>query len=192
MGEAVADGFACVRLDVWTVHWLKQEILERQMREVFGWCSGLRIYQLQLVAAGDFKLRSGLRADTNPVDPRGRRQRSIGFDRDPEASLVKRTDEIFVYLKQWFATGENTQAIASTAHPFRLDRVGQLISIVVSTSLRTIDTDKIGIAKTADRVLSIGFAPRPQIAARKSAEDRGATGLHAFTLKSQKYLFYRK
>ena len=48
---------------------------------------------------------------------------------------------------------------------------------------------KISIAKCAFRKLTVFFAPRPQVATRKTAKDSGAACVEAFSLQRIKYFF---
>ena len=50
----------------------------------------------------------------------------------------------------------------------------------------TIGVGKIRVAELADRRCAVGFAAGPEIAARKAAEDRGASRVRAFALQRVK------
>ena len=55
----------------------------------------------------------------------------------------------------------------------------------------TIGVGKIRIAELADGRRAVGFASRPEIAARKAAEDRGASGLRTLALQRVEDFFDR-
>src|SRR5207253_1737171 len=64
------------------------------------------------------------------------------------------------------------------------DRVGERVGGIETSAVRG-DAHEIGVAEAADRAIAIGLVPRPEIAARKSAEHRRAPRVGAFALQRE-------
>ena len=107
MGEAIGDRSFCVGETPRPVHGLEQEPLEIQSLEASRVDARLRIHKLQLLPP---LLNNGglsLRTDADPVDSGWRWKGAISFQRNAEATGVKRLDQRFVDLKQWFTAGKD-------------------------------------------------------------------------------------
>jgi hypothetical protein len=69
------------------------------------------------------------------------------------------------------------------SRPLPIDRPSQLFGRLKLSAASAINTNKIGIAKSAHRRRPVALAPRPEIAARKAAEDGRPAGVSPFTLE---------
>ena len=192
MIQAILDRTPRVCGSVCVIHRLQQEVVEGEVRELLRQRVVLRIDQLQFVALLDHQFARGLRADADPVDAGGRRDRAVGLDRDLEAAIVQRANEIVVHLQQWLAASQHTQAITRAADPFGRDGVGELIGAAVAATLGAVGSNEVGVAELADRVVAIALAPGPEVAASKAAEHGGAANIGALALQRQEYFFHRE
>jgi hypothetical protein len=63
---------------------------------------------------------------------------------------MERGDKRVIDLKQGLAAGQDDIASVRRSRPFCLDRISQRIGIRKSAAAGPVDTDKIGITKSAD------------------------------------------
>src|SRR6202043_2906809 len=110
MREAIGNRARGVVGDLRPVHRLERKTANRKPGETSRRGARLRIDQLEFVARADAKLRSGFRADANPIQPRRRRDRAVGFHRDPKSPRVQRGEQRVVRLQQRLAAGEHDGA----------------------------------------------------------------------------------
>ncbi|KAG0930151.1 hypothetical protein G6F31_017114 [Rhizopus arrhizus] len=103
--HTVLDGLFGIGHASRSVHGLQEEMLEIQMREGFGQRIGLRVDQLQFVAAFDDDGRGALGADADPVDAGRRLDGAVGLDRHGEAAGMDGRQQRRVQLQQGFAAG---------------------------------------------------------------------------------------
>lgn len=212
MCQTIFYGSSGVGREGGPVHRLQRKVLERKMGETLWLSFGLHLrkYEFELLTAGEREWRAGFRADTEPVDPRGRRLRAVGLDRDFEPRRVKRVDEGCIELEQRFATradhiGRREEKGGRRLTPFSflaprsslLPRSSILVrrpqrrrarrEVRGSGKLATIrtDADKIGVAEHADGVGTVRLTTSPEVAAAEPAEHSRPAGVNAFALKRE-------
>src|SRR6185295_2749553 len=191
MAQAVVDRARGVFGHVGSVHRLQRKPFEIEPRKIFRRGAGLRIHQLQFVAAAHHEASAGFRADADPVHPVGRFDRPVGLDADGEAARMQRIDEGRIDLQQRLAAGQDHVAVGIVAGPLPGDDFGELVRRSVAAAQRAVGADKVGIAELAGGAGAILFAAAPEVAAGKTAKHRRAAGMRAFALQGQEYLFDR-
>src|SRR2546423_517617 len=102
MRKAVLDRQLSVSLEVWAIHRLKIELQEVARFERLGLRAFLRVDKFEFISSRHDRLRSCLRADTDPVESTWGRERAVGLDGDLEATVVEGGDRCLVELKQGF------------------------------------------------------------------------------------------
>jgi len=181
-----------IRFPVGPIHGLKEEMPEREGFKIPGIGARLRINKLQFVAASLLELCACLGAYADPIQTRRSGNRSIGFYGYFKVAGVEGIDQGRIHLQQWLAAGADYKSLAriGVLRPLLVDGARQGIGRREPSAARSIDTYKLGVAELADRGGAIGFAARPEIATRKTAEDRGTAGLRAFALQGVEDFFY--
>ncbi len=185
MAQAIVDRARGVLCDLGPVHRLQREALEGEALESLGCGCGLRIDQLQLVPLAQHKLAAALRADADPVEPLGRRDRAIGLDADLEAAGMERIDQSVVDLQQRLAAGQHHVAVLGGFSPLRGDGVGEFHGGGVTAAESAVGADEIRVAELTGRISAVGLAAAPEVAAGKTAEHGCASGMGAFALQGQ-------
>ena len=184
--EAVANGSVSVAPHRGAVHRLKHEVLEIQLSETLRFRTGLRKYQLQLVASPQHDVASSFRAHTYPVDTRWSRLRAVCFDGDGEPLLVQGLDKWTVQLQEGFSSRADNKAptsVTAICRPSRCHCTGDSVGISKRVTPRTISSDEVGVAELADGAVPIGFAARPQVASSEAAKDGRPPSVHSLTLQ---------
>jgi hypothetical protein len=190
MRKAILHGQLRIALALKPIHRLKKEVLKVQVHESLGHGSRLREHQLQLATAFQNDLGIGLWADANPVQAFGRRLGAIGFHGYFEPECVQRVDQRLVELQQRFATGaDNEWFSALTRWPMIGNSTRQIFRGLELSPTRPIRTHKLGIAELAYGSAAILLSTRPEVATRKPAKDRRATGLATLALQGVVNLF---
>lgn len=100
---------------------------------------------------------------------------------------MQHSNEVLIYLKQWFSTSQHAKTILLTSCPLGFNRAGKVECRAISPSLRTIGPNKVGIAELADRMRPVDLAAGPEIATCKSAKHRSAPDMAAFPLQREEY-----
>jgi hypothetical protein len=77
---------------------------------------------------------------------------------------MKSVNQRIVDLQSRFAPRQHNVTVATVLRPERQNLMRQQVSIGVSATESAIHPNKIGIAKSADRCISVRFTARPQIA----------------------------
>ena len=101
---------------------------------------------------------------------------------------MQRVDRRRIELQERLATGADheraTAGRAPLVHgwPARAHGVRQRFRVCEAAAVGT-HADEIGVTELTDGAMTIGFAPRPQVAAREPAEDGGTSGVLPFTLQ---------
>src|SRR5437588_2362879 len=103
MGEAVAHGELRVPHPVGPVHRLQEPVSKTEAFEALRGDALLGEHQLQLVAAPEHELGSGLGADAHPIDTGWRQQGAVRLDRDFEPRPTQGRGEGLVELQQGLA-----------------------------------------------------------------------------------------
>lgn len=186
MLEAVVQGKLCVLIPRRSIHRLQKEPLEIEPFELLRFRAGLRKNELQFVAGFDHEFSAGLRADTDPIDTRRRKESPVRFDRDFKAAPVKLIDERLIHLQERLAARADNHAARARRgrrRPGGRNLIRQLRRRRKLPSTGTVGSHEIRIAELADGGGTILLAPRPEIARRKPAEDRGAPGVSALALQ---------
>src|SRR5438105_14884943 len=88
MAQAILDRARRVLYHVRAVHWLQREPFEIEVGKGLRRRVGLRVDQLQLLAAADHEVRAGLRAGANPVQAVRGTEGAVGLDADGEAARM--------------------------------------------------------------------------------------------------------
>src|ERR1700704_6170389 len=86
MAQAVVDRARGVLDHVRPVHRLQREALEGEVDKGLRRRIFLRIDQLELMTLPDHEVRTGFRADADPIHSRGRLDRAVGLDADFETT----------------------------------------------------------------------------------------------------------
>ena len=140
-----------------------------------GVASGLRIDELELVAARQHERRAGLRAHADPVESRRRLLGSVGLDRDLESRACSASTAASSSCSSGSPPVQTTNgraaARASTASARRRPRasvVGAVANLPPSGPTPTKSVSQNW--QTARRAICL--ASRPQIAAGEAAEHR--------------------
>jgi hypothetical protein len=149
----------------------------------------LRIHQFQLVAPFNHHRCVRFRADTQPVDSRGRRQRAIGFHTDFKASVVKGIHHRFIKLQQRFTAGADHIGPARLIGPEVFNVRGQGFRGFKAAAILAVGANEIRIAEIADRASPVFFPAGPEVAFTEATEHCGPPGLGAFALQRVKRLF---
>src|SRR5579871_3389320 len=140
---------------VGSIHRLEPKMAERQILQAIRRQPILWVDQLQFVSLLHDERRARLWADADPIEARGRANRSVGFDSNHEAALMQRRDEIIIDLQKRLAAGENDEAAADVVAPDPGDHSRQFLRVRKAASKMAVRTDKIGVAERAYRVLPI-------------------------------------
>src|SRR6185312_388726 len=98
MIEAILDCCPGCLFERRSIHRLKVEVRELEIRESLRNCAFLGIDQLELVASRDRERRVGFGAHTDPVEASYRRLRSVGFDGNAKATAMQCLDRRLVEL----------------------------------------------------------------------------------------------
>src|SRR5687768_3520106 len=107
----------------------------------------LRPDQLELVAASLDHIRTGLGADTDPVNAGRRGDRAVGLYGDLEAAGVERLDQRRIELEKRLPASDDDQAMRRAA-PEGFDPCRQGIGFVAA-SVHPIHADEISVAEIA-------------------------------------------
>lgn len=182
-----------LRVDVarCVVHRLHEKVFEVELFVLGKTLVVLRHHDFQLVAFRHDKRRVGFRTHANPVDALEHRQRTVRFDRHFEAGFVQRIDERLVDLQHRLAARAHDEFVRLAFRPQRCDLRDEFRRRFVLATVFAIGADEIGVAKLADGVRAIFLAPRPQIAARETAEHGRTPGIGAFALQRVENFLYR-
>jgi hypothetical protein len=74
--------------------------------------------------------------------------------------------------------------------PFGDNRIYQAPRVAISTAFGTIGAYEVRVAESADCLVPILLASRPEIAAGETTEHRGSSGLHSLALEREEYFLY--
>ena len=160
--KAVFQGEGGVLIEPRAIHRLQEEVGVIQSLEGFRAQALLGVDQLELVAAVDDHLGSGLGADADPVDSFRRFFCAVGLDGDLQALGMKRLDSRVVELQEGLSAGTDHQRVSiipSGRGPFLRDSPGQFSGVLELSAARSVGADELGVAEGADRVGSIVFVP---------------------------------
>src|SRR5207302_177282 len=147
MGQAVLDGETGVLLALGPVHRLEQQVGEAEFLEQLRGRSLLRKYKLEIVAASQFQRCARLRADADPVQPRGSVLGAVGLDGYLEPGRMQGLDGGLVQLQQRFAAGADyvrARPYVIRAVPCGRDRRRQVRSGSETPAARTVRADEVG------------------------------------------------
>ncbi|MDT4849571.1 hypothetical protein FQZ97_836950 [compost metagenome] len=164
-------------------------MVEVQVREGLRQRIGLRVDELELVAAFQHDWRGALGADADPVDTGGRLDGAVGFDGHGEAAGVDGHEQERIQLQQGFAAREDHVAVFGAGAPAGRDGVGQQFGRGELAAALAIGADEVGVAEGAGGTGAVAFAARPQVAACKPAEYRRAARMGAFALQRLENFF---
>jgi len=168
------------------IHWLQKEVLERQIFQSRRIEPLLRKYQLQFASRSLKKRRTSLGANAKPIDPLRRNYSPVRFHRNLKTAGMECVNQRRVQLQQRLTTSADNKLASSRdilIGPFAVNRCRDIRGRIEFPSVLPIHTHKIRIAELASRAGTITLAPRPQIASRKTAEDRSSTSLRALALQ---------
>src|SRR5687768_14665384 len=185
MRETVLHGERRVPLLLRSIHRLQEEVAEIERLESLGHRRRLRKDELQLVARREHEWCVRLRADADPVDARRCALRAVRLDRDLEAGVVQRRDELLVELQQRLATGaddERPGAAHPLPRPLRHHGARERGGILELPAVRT-GPDEVGIAEGAGGVRAILLAAAPEVAPGEAQEHRGPSRVRALALE---------
>jgi len=119
----------------------------------------------------------------DPVDVCGGFYGAVGFDGDFYVFLVEGVDERGIELEEGFAAGADYVGggCVGACRPEGVDFLGELFGGVFSTVV-SIHSPKIGIAKLTNCFVSIFFTTTPEVASCETTEDSRASSMCAFAL----------
>ena len=154
-------------------------MLEVGVGEALGRRGLLRVDELELVAAQQHRVRAGLRADADPVDPGGRLERAVGLDRDLEARGVERVDG---GASSCSSGSPPVQTTSGRLRPFGArpalgDGVGELGGAAELAAVRAVGADEVGVAERADGGRAILLAPVQRLQPAKRQKTAGRPAL---------------
>jgi hypothetical protein len=183
MRKAVRDSCRRIRDTVGSVHRLKPEVIEPEPEQFGGVKAGLRIDELQFLAAPTPQRRSGLRADAKPIDPFNGLLRSVCLDRDFKSAFVDGIDQRRVELQQRLPACEDDEPSRLLTCPGPPDSARERRGRFEAAASSPVGPNEIRVAKAANGAGAILLAAGPEIAAAESAEHGGAARLSAFALQ---------
>jgi hypothetical protein len=166
-------------------------VLELQVLETFRGRCRLGVDQLELLAGDLGELRACFRAYANPINSRRCGDRPIGFYSDGEAVSMNGFDKWLIELEEGFAARENDIAAIWPSAPGAKNGIGEFDRRSEGTPTHSVGANKFRITKSTDGRCAVLFAATPEVAARKSTEDSGATSLSAFSLERFEEFFDR-
>ncbi len=162
-------------------------MFEMQRLEILG--SGRRFHlwvdQFQLVPGLLYKRCVRLGADTQPVDPDGRGNRTVALHTDFETGCMQRVDRGLIELQQRLtASANDIGPTASTlTRPYCGYRTRKIAGRFKLAAAGPICTHKLGIAELAGRFGTVFLTSRPEIATCESQKDRGTPSMCALALQ---------
>jgi hypothetical protein len=123
--------------------------------------AGLRVDQLQLVAAPLLESCTGLGTDANPIEARRSCDRTVCFDSDLEAASVQSINQLCVYLEKRFAARANYEAISGPGDcgPSPIHSCCQGLGGGEVSSATPVGVGEIRIAEIANGRCAILFPP---------------------------------
>jgi hypothetical protein len=103
---------------------------------------------------------------------------------------MKRVDQGFIQLEQWFTTGTNDQSIDRLpGRPLGRDLPCQFIRSRKLSAIDAVDPHEIRIAESANSRRAIPLQPGPKIAPRESTKDGWPPGIGPFALQCVEDVF---
>ena len=192
MRQTIGHGRGGVRVSLRPVHRLQEEALECQRLEPRRIDAGLRIDQLQLLAAGQRQRRVGLGADADPVDARRRRRGcrwSPPRSRSPGACSARSGARPAAAAARRRCRPPAGSPAARARRPRPRPPAPRRVANLPPPG--AVGADEIGVAEAADGAGAILLAAAPQVAAGEAAEHRRPAGLAALALQGEEDLLDR-
>ena len=88
-----------IALSLRTIHWLQEKLLKIELIKALWFSTGLGKDEFQFTAMPKGEGRASLGTDTDPIDARRRKQRSICLNRNLEALCVQGVNKYGIKLE---------------------------------------------------------------------------------------------
>ncbi len=164
MIETVLQRQLGIALSLRTIHWLQEKLLKIELIKALWLGTGLGKDELQFAAMPEGEGRASLGTDTDPIDTRRRKQRSICLNRNLEAFCVQGVNKRSIKLEQGFAacTHDKPNTVRGPlGRPGSSDGPSQVAGRRETSPPGAIRPDEIGITELTDRRSSALLQPRP-------------------------------
>ena len=153
-----------IALSLRTIHWLQEKLLKIELIKALRLGTGLGKNEFQFTAMPEGEGRARLGTDTDPVDARWRKQRSICLNRNLEAFCVQGVNKRGIKLEQGFAacTHDKPNTVRGPlGRPGGSDGPSQVAGRRETSPPGAIRPNEIGITELTDRRSSVPLQPRP-------------------------------
>ncbi len=153
-----------IALSLRTIHGLQEKLLKIELSKELWLRTGLGKDQFQFAAMPEGKGRAGLGADTDPIDARRGKQRSICLKGNFKTFCMQSVNKRGIKLEQGFTacTHHKPNTVRSPpGRPCSSDSISQVVGGCETPAPRAVRPNEIGIAELTDRRSSVPLQPRP-------------------------------
>ncbi len=153
-----------IALPLRTVQWLQEKLLKIELSKALWLGTGLRKNELQFATPPEGEGRASLGTNTDPIDARRRKERSICLNGNLKTFCVQGVNQRGIKLEQGFAACTHHKPNTARSLPGRpgsSDSLSQVAGGGETSSPGAIRPNEIGIAELTDRRSSILLQPRP-------------------------------
>ena len=146
---------------------LKGEVLKfRRLRRLLD----LWVDKFQFISGQLRELRTALWTNTKPIDAIRRSNRAVAFHADFKTCIMQRADRCGIQLQQRFtaSTDDIGSGVASCRTPVLRYRRRECLGGLESATAGAVNTNELGITKTANGLISVLLTSRPEVAASEA------------------------
>ena len=143
-----------IALSLRTIHWLQEKLLKIELIKALWLGAGLGKDEFQFTTMPKGEGRASLGTDTDPVDARWRKQRSICLNSNLKSFCMQGLNKRRIKLEQGFAacTHDKRDTVRSTlSRPCGSNSPSQIASGYETPAPGAVRPDEIGITELIDR-----------------------------------------